>query len=743
MSCKNRITMVALFSLLAALLLGGCGSGNREGATQGGSALFGGVATVGDTACNQCHSATLDPVNGQSIVAEYQNNSPHNQAGLGCESCHGGGAGHNGVGPIPYPLDGGPDQVAARCATCHDGKTTLTVNGVATVAPLTNSATDFSTSVHASGTAGTGPSNNRNSAPCFRCHTNQGAILSDQNGLTGDLALMNNTSYQQAVPLASSYDAITCDTCHAHGGGLRPVTTRDADVAGNIVTWNPDPANTSNVNDQFNLCTSCHNMIANDKKTVMASGNAVLGTNAYTNVATATSTQTIAIGHHEDDWYRTIATTHYNNTDNTTYGISGYTIRTKATTALDPATGTYQTRAATPCFDCHGHESRTNTSVVARDTKLTTTQTAGGTTFYNSASATIYTDWSQSAHAGFMLSNKFAAAIANGNSGTAATDAVMNANSQEAPFGGDGANSHEFSSSSSLACQRCHTATGASNYMTNTTAYDPKKNDFSNLAGWKAANFTATPPTASTPTKQRESLYCWSCHSNAGKGVLRNPGAITVNRNEDKDSSGNFTYTFNGAAASFPDVQASNTCVSCHTGRTSGDYVANSTADFSNLGFQNSHYMAAAGTMYVKAGFIAFTAASTTVPGTTTTYGKSLTSTDDGGSISSTHRVFGSTAIIGNHGITASSTNMTSGGPCVTCHMNNGGGKTKHTLEIDAYAYDNVCVKCHTSEGSHAGPVALTDANFKTAFLQPNAEALQGALRLATTVLDAEVQYHL
>src|SRR5512147_1401690 len=122
MSCKNRIIMAAFCSLLTALLLGGCGSGNREGATQGGSALFGGVATVGDTACNQCHSANTEALTGETLVSQYQLNSPHNVAGLGCESCHGGGAGHNGVGPIPYPLAGlTPNQIGARCVTCHNG----------------------------------------------------------------------------------------------------------------------------------------------------------------------------------------------------------------------------------------------------------------------------------------------------------------------------------------------------------------------------------------------------------------------------------------------------------------------------------------------------------------------------------------------------------------------------------------------------------------------------------------------
>ncbi|MDA8428234.1 MAG: multiheme c-type cytochrome [Geobacteraceae bacterium] len=690
MSRKVFKYSAVIASLLATALFTGCGTSNKEGSSQGGSALFGNVGTVGDTACVQCHSATTEAVTGETIVSQYQQNSPHNQSGLGCESCHGGGAQHNGVGPIPFPT---PD--AARCATCHDGVQTLTVNGVATVAPATNSNTAFSTSVHASGNAGTGPvTEDSHGQPCVRCHSNEGGILGAKYGLTGPggssttspQGVMDDPTYQGSVPLATAYTAITCDTCHQHGGGLRPVKTRDA--SGNIVNWNPSAS--GKANDQFNLCTSCHGLKTNDG-TVMASGDTVYNTDMSGNPTAGTVTT--PAGHHEDDWYRVIATTHYNNADNTLYGITGYVVRAKGTN---------------PCFDCHAHEARTNTRYVSSDP----------------TKATIYTDWAQSGHAGDLLANKVAATV--GKSGVAQVDAAMNANSTAAAWGGDGPRSHDWSATSNQDCQRCHTATGASNFLNNPATYDKTANDFSHLAGWK---------TSAKASKQREVLYCWGCHSNAGKGVVRNPGAITE---KDVDSNGKYTYVFNGSPAAFPNVQESNVCIACHTGRTSGEYIASSTADFSNLGFQNSHYMAAAGLMYVKAGFIAFADPGTTVPGTTTTYGKSLTSNDDGGSVSSTHRVFGTSAIIGNHGITASDTNMTSGGPCVTCHMNSAGGTAKHSLAIDAYAYNSVCVKCHDSEGSKTGPVALTADNFVTAFLEPNSNGFQQTLALVNTLLNSK-----
>jgi len=106
----RRLALMLFCMLPMAALMYGCGSSNKEG-----SGTPSTVAAVGDTACVQCHSAAKDPVTGETIVAQY-NKSVHYLTGQGCESCHGGGAQHNGKGPIPYPI---PD--AARCAVCHTG----------------------------------------------------------------------------------------------------------------------------------------------------------------------------------------------------------------------------------------------------------------------------------------------------------------------------------------------------------------------------------------------------------------------------------------------------------------------------------------------------------------------------------------------------------------------------------------------------------------------------------------------
>ena len=94
---RRTWTNVALLGVfLAITALAGCGSDNKEGGAAGS------VAVVGDTACFQCHAATADPLTGETFIEQYQR-SLH--AELGCESCHGGGAQHNGVGPFPYELN--------------------------------------------------------------------------------------------------------------------------------------------------------------------------------------------------------------------------------------------------------------------------------------------------------------------------------------------------------------------------------------------------------------------------------------------------------------------------------------------------------------------------------------------------------------------------------------------------------------------------------------------------------------
>ncbi len=621
MSTK-KFGILILCMLFLTLSLISCGSSSKDSSGGGGTALLGGVKTVGDTACFQCHAATADPLTGDTFIEQYKRST---HAELGCESCHGGGAQHNGVGPLPYPQ---PD--AARCAMCHDGVTVF----MGKVAPLSSSP-NFQNGNHANPFS----EEEAHEAKCSRCHSHEGAVIQGTAGYTGDKTILDNPAYQPVLPRdPETFNTIECGTCHEHGGNLRQWTTRNAD--GNIVAWDP---NKNFVNDQIDLCTGCHTLTTNDG-VLIGSGNTL-------SIATGTGTSVdvpTAPFYHNTRWFRTLPSTHYDQPASIAVSggvIEGYNVR-KVTENVK-----------NPCFDCHGHEYKTNTRALADRPER------GGT---------IFTDWAQSAHAGGLLSQKVAAAA--GLSGTAQVDAVMKAGVTEETGAAwvhyDWDNS-TGSSSDRKACQRCHTSTGVSNFLSNPASYNAANNSFTHLSGWTSSNKTSP---------QNELLYCWGCHSNPGTGTLRNPGSLT------------FTYT-NNATATYPDVGHSNVCVACHTGRETGDSIKNypATTDFSNIGFVNSHYLSGGGTVFEKTGY---------------TYGdRSYDSTPDGFlhdklGVSATGEAAADAYIADN--------NLSKSGPCAVCHLTSQelGRKSSHAFSpFTEYAEGDValnpvCVNCHSTRGA-------------------------------------------
>jgi hypothetical protein len=671
---------------LSLLLISGCGSSNRDGdATT--------VSYVSNTACVTCHSASIEPLSGDSIVANYTA-SVHNLHSIGCQDCHGPGGSHNGVGPIPYPR---PNYV--QCADCHNNGVAISAAGVTSNISTVFLATNYQLVTAYSNSKHFGVQLEAD-APCNRCHTHQGAVLSVVSHFTGDGTVM--AAGVGAPGAITDAEPIKCDTCHV---------THRTDKLRVDAAWNPSikvGSATSSLYDQFRLCTQCHGY-TNPAGLLMGSGTVTSGT--------------ALAGHHEDAWYRIIGSTHY---DNPATGvgttIEGYVIRTNKETA---------------CFDCHGHDAKTNTGNLIRND-------AGQYVLNTALQSTIYTDWAKSAHAGQLLLQKYAAQDAYPKMGdgsydrsTGMTDAVMAAGVTQATGVAwvyydwdDTVNSNPNNSRG--ACQRCHTATGASNYLNSPSTYDFTNNDFSHLSGWvKASGGGAT-----VPSPQNELLYCWGCHINAARGLLRAPGAITAN------------YNYGGALAQFPEVGASNICIACHSGMgASGESISSTTAlpdatiTSGTQGMITGHYMAAAGFMYMKNAFTAFIDPTTTVPGGTYTYGTSYTmyygsGTAPTGQINSTHRKLGTTLINGDSHNPAvfSPGNFDANGPCVTCHMQATGQTTRstsHTLEINANAFNQVCINCHATEGT----TTLTGDNFIAAFVDPQGEVFQDALTLATTLL--------
>jgi hypothetical protein len=510
-----------MLSMLSAAAMFGCSSSTKEGGKNGGA-----VATVGDTACFQCHSATIDPLTKETFVAQYQR-SLH--AELGCESCHGGGSQHNGIGPFPFELNSKTTdaQKAQRCAMCHNG----------TDAPLSSSI-NFQNGNHANPFS----AEEAHEAKCARCHSHEGSILYGIEGYTGDQSILNNAAYQPVLPRdPETFNTIKCATCHEHGGNLRQFKTRN--LAGDIVAWDP---NGNKVNDQIDLCTSCHTMTTNEGK-LIGSGN---------DLTVGSATVPTAPYYHNTRWFRTLPSTHYDQPA-TAAGtiIEGYNLRKVSQTK-------------TPCFDCHGHEFKANTRALVDHPERPTT---------------IFTDWAQSGHAGKLLNQKLAAAA--GKSGTAQVDAVMTAGATETSgaawvhYDWD----HTMNANDAAdrgPCQACHTSTGIANYLTDAAGYDYKNNDFTHLSGWKKATATA----ATVPSGQNEMLYCWGCHSNAGAGQLRNTTAATL------------TFKYDDQPIVITGLGNSTACVVCHGGRGSATEAAGSDATKSTR--FNGHHAPTAGIMF-------------------------------------------------------------------------------------------------------------------------------------------------
>ncbi|MRR06736.1 MAG: C-type polyheme cytochrome OmcB [Deltaproteobacteria bacterium] len=627
---KHFFAMLAL-SLLATAF-SGCGSGNREGASHV-------VDKVGDSTCIQCHSSVTEALTGESIVSQYQKSSPHNTPELGCESCHGGGAMHNGVGPIPFPR---PD--ANRCASCHDGVT----------APATNSNTDFITSNHAVGT----PSQTDIDTACLRCHTHEGAVLGNIAGWTGTKDVITDATIQGKITFPSTeYTGFNCDTCHEHGAGLRAVKGTTT-AGGTVVNWNPN--NNTNFRDQFDLCTSCHTFYNYNGSLLLVDGNPL--TAGGGNIPTG------LVGNHETTWYRILASTHYDN-PNTGVGltanvIEGYNVRKTS---------------ANPCFDCHAHEAKTNTS------------TAGT----SPADATIHTDWAQSAHAGGLLSNKYANAssvatvMAAGVIDDASGAAWAHYNWDKTLKPETPATDPPTYVDDRGSCQRCHTSTGASNYMNNPTGYKPANNTFSHLSGWEAT----------TGSPQNELLYCWGCHSNAGKGILRKPGAIT-------EIYGAATAGDSATIVSYPDISGSNTCMTCHLGRETGEVIKKDKDPDGVRSFVNSHYLSAGGQLFGTTGY-------------------------EYAGVSYANLSFFAHDKVGS----AAAPGTGSNGPCAGCHMSTPNSHsflpvTKNTSGAITAITSTACATCHR------GGLALTPAGLTT-----EEEGYQAALSALVASLDGHYIY--
>jgi formate-dependent nitrite reductase cytochrome c552 subunit len=570
-------------------------TGNAPSAWTTGSNAVVVTLPIGSTTCLTCHSGGAGGTQGTIWAASRHgngNSKPGATAATGtCARCHN--------ASNEYATLGRP---AVGCESCHgtQGGVDHPTQDIARIGNIVKTcgachnahgSADRTIATKVKASRHNGATKN-SSSKCQRCHTTEGSIAFA--AYTGDKNTMNTLT--DPIIATTEVQAVTCAACHdSHTGGLRA-------VAG----WDP---NGNGQADQFDLCTSCHTLQKADG-TIVASG--LNGTAPF---------------YHDTAWYRIIATTHYDNPATGFVGSSGET-----STLIEGYV--IRKNGANPCFDCHGHELTTNTRQNETPPRP----------------ATIHTDWAKSAHAGGLLNAKYAAAK-DPNTGAwltttaALTDTIMNTGITAT---GEAWTHYNWDRTGRSSCQRCHTATGAANYLSNPATYNATNNDFSHLAGW-----SANPANGSA---QNEVLYCWGCHSNVGSGALRNPGAFTLS----------FTVMAGGGSTAIADAGKSNTCIACHSGRASGASITS--ADFTSTGrFPSPHYLGAAGTLNNYLGYHFA--------------GRSYT----GGG----HKNVGGAA----------------DGPCVTCHMSNGTGHTFEAVAKDVNG--NITAVTSTAcAGCHANPLA-------------------------------------
>ena len=212
--------------------------------------------------CYQCHDPLGD---GHRLTADWTGNTP--RPVIGCESCHGGGANHFGIGPIPYPE---PDHT--RCGQCHnanfphlkgspDNANIERPNGA-------NIVEDYSNSHHVQSTSAYGVLSLGGVNPvCSRCHSDEGfmAYKDTVPGTTGYTAIVAALSGQ---PIVANTTPVECHTCHdAHTTNAYPFPQATSESRITSIEYQiPVQSSSFDVNGkpqsrEFNTCTKCHQLI--------------------------------------------------------------------------------------------------------------------------------------------------------------------------------------------------------------------------------------------------------------------------------------------------------------------------------------------------------------------------------------------------------------------------------------------------------------------------------------------------
>jgi len=271
-----------------------------------------------------------------------------------------------------------------------------------------------------------------------------------------------------------------------------------------------------------------------------------------------------------------------------------------------------------------------------------------------------------------------------------------------------------------------------------------------NAKGFIAAVNNPSKVVQGTVLPAPQMITCDACHTNAPLGILRSlPGTKATAFATYTTSTKGYPFAPNNKLnlakkPYYPDVAGSNLCIVCHSGTTEGSsatspgmsdpYFANSTSAIrlKKTTTITQHNMPAAAVMYVKFGFTNLSTGAAGVP--SAAYIASLTSDLDGGGITSTHRKFGTSAIVSDSHFSASNpapATFQINGPCAVCHVTG-----SHSYKIDQAAITAVCNHCHTSEN---GNDITTIASFQANFLDPQQEVYRNAIALGVSIVNNKV----
>ena len=211
----------------------------------------------------------------------------------------------------------------------------------------------------------------------------------------------------------------------------------------------------------------------------------------------------------------------------------------------------------------------------------------------HSADNTINDQWAKSAHAGHILEEKedaFSSIYGTADEVAEAKNILSGTTGNGAVLEADSAWSHyNWGPKYDGACAKCKTSSALKSYVSNPYTYNAA-----------TVSYTAT-------GDQRELLYCWACHTDSAGGLR---DTFTVSR---KTYPLLFKNTAEyaepaGRIASVPDLNGSNICLVCHSGRKSGEQIAtflyNGSSIYDNLSFTKvyPHYYPAGGMVFKTVG---------------------------------------------------------------------------------------------------------------------------------------------